>query len=235
MITQPLGEIPEKTQEAIVLHLKRQGELTVSDLCSVLGITSMAVRRHLTGLQKDGLIESRIERQTRGRPTYKYKLTDKAESLFPSGGSTLAVDLLDAVYEQAGHKGVMELLTIRNKKRIERLKTRVNDKTLGERVEEVAKIFSEDGYMTEWEGLPDGNFIIYQRHCAVHDLANQFRQLCLMEPQMMQALLGVKVTREKYILRNDPLCAYLVHAQEQPVELAVDVSVDMPVDVAVET
>lgn len=219
MITQPLGEIPEKTQEAIVLHLKRQGELTVADLCAMLKITSMAVRRHLTGLQKDGLIVSRIERQTRGRPTYKYKLTDKAESLFPSGGSTLAVDLLDAVYEQGGHKGVMELLTIRNKKRIERLRTRVDGKNLAERVEEVAKIFSEDGYMTEWERLNDGNYIIYQRHCAVHDLANQFRQLCLMEPQMMQALLEVKVTREKYILRNDPLCAYVVHTQEKPEEI----------------
>jgi len=224
MITKPLGEIPEKTQEAIVMHLKRQGELTVADLCAHLSITSMAVRRHLTGLQKDGLIESRIERQTRGRPTYKYKLTVKAETLFPSGGSTLAVDLLDAVFEQAGHKGVMDLLTIRNKKRIERLRTRVEGKDLAGRVEEVAKIFSEDGYMTEWESLPDGNFIIYQRHCAVHDLANQFRQLCLMEPQIMQALLDVKVTREKYILRNDPLCAYVVHAAEKPEEFAGDLS-----------
>jgi predicted ArsR family transcriptional regulator len=124
----------------------------------------------------------------------------------------------------------MELLSIRNKKRIERLKARVNDKPLAQRVEEVAKIFSEDGYMTEWEGLPDGNFIIYQRHCAVHDLANQFRQLCLMEPQMMQALLGVKVTREKYILRDDPLCAYLVHASEQPQELTQELNQDLASD-----
>lgn len=214
MITQPLGETPEKTQEAILLYLKRQGELTVADLCNLLGITSMAVRRHLAGLQKDGLVDSRIERQSRGRPTYKFKLTDKAEARFPSGGSTLAVDLLDAVYEQSGHSGVMELLSIRNQKRIERLKARVESKTLAERVEEVAHIFSEDGYMTEWEALPDGNFLIYQRHCAVHDLANQFRQLCFMEPQMIQALLGVKVTREKYILREDPLCAYLIHSHE---------------------
>lgn len=83
MITQPLGDTPEKTQEAILLYIKRQGELTVSDLCTLLGITSMAVRRHLAGLQKDGLVESRIERQSRGRPTYKFKLTDKAESRSP--------------------------------------------------------------------------------------------------------------------------------------------------------
>jgi predicted ArsR family transcriptional regulator len=214
MITQPIGETPEKTQEAVLLYLKRQGELTVSDLCTLLGITSMAVRRHLAHLQKEGLVESRIIRQVRGRPTYHFKLTTKAEALFPSGGSTLAVDLLEAVFEQSGHKGVMDLLNRRNQKRIARFKDRFEGKPIGERVEEISRIFSEDGYMTEWEAIEGGNYIIYQRHCAVHDMANQFRQLCSMEPMMIEALLGVKVTREKYILRDDPLCAYVIHANE---------------------
>ncbi len=214
MITQPIGDTPEKTQEAVLLYLKRQGELTVSDLCTLLGITSMAVRRHLAHLQKEGLVESRIIRQVRGRPTYHFKLTGKAESFFPSGGSTLAVDLLEAVFEQAGHKGVMDLLNRRNQKRIARFKERFEGKTMRERVEAISAIFSEDGYMTEWEAVDGGNFIIYQRHCAVHDMANQFRQLCSMEPMMIEALVGVKVTREKYILRDDPLCAYVIHANE---------------------
>jgi predicted ArsR family transcriptional regulator len=214
MITQPIGLAPDKTQDALLLYLKRQGELTVSDLCTMLGITSMAVRRHLSHLQKEGLIESRMVRQVRGRPTYHYKLSDKAETLFPSGGSTLAVDLLEAVLEQSGQQGVMDLLNIRNEKRIARFRERFEGKAIGERVQEISRIFSEDGYMTEWEAVEDGDFIIYQRHCAVHDMADKFRQLCSMEPKMMEALLGVKVTREKYILRNDPLCAYVVHSKE---------------------
>ena len=214
MITN-LSDSQAKTQEAILLHLKKAGELTVNDLCDMLKITSMAVRRHLVGLQKDGLILSRMVRQERGRPTYKNKLSDKAASLFPQAGSTLALDLLDAIYEQSGSKGVMDLLSIRNKKRLERLKARVENKTLAERVAEVAKIFSEEGYMTEWEALPDGNFIVYQRHCAVHEMADKYRQLCAMEPQMMESLLQVPVTREKYILRNDPICAYVIKPQEQ--------------------
>jgi predicted ArsR family transcriptional regulator len=211
--TQPLGEAPERTQEAVLLHLKRGGELSVGELCKILGITSMAVRRHLASLQKEGLLESRMERQPRGRPTYRYKLTDKAESLFPSGFQNLAIDLLDLVYEQTGHKGVMELLKRRNGRLADRLMWRVENKSVRQRVEEVAKIFCEFGYMTEWETLPDGNFIIYQRHCAVHDLANQYRQLCILEPKLMENLLGMKVTRQQYILQNDPVCGYLVLAE----------------------
>lgn len=215
MITQPLGDAPERTQEAVLHYLKRNGEMTVADLCGMLGITSMAVRRHLGALQKDGLIESRLVKQTRGRPTYRYRLSQKAESLFPSGFQTLAQELLDTVYEAQGHKGVMELLKKRNEKRFQRLESRVEGKTLEERVEEVAKIFSEDGFMTEWEKLPDGNYLIFQRHCSVHDLANKYRQMCVLEPVLMELLLGRKVSRQQYILKDDPVCGYLVDASSE--------------------
>ena len=213
MPTEPLTDVPEKTQEALLLYLRRDGELTVSQLCEVLGVTSMAVRRHLTALQKDGLVESRLEKKSRGRPTFKFKLTGKSESLFPSGFQNLAVDLLDLVFEQSGHKGVMDLLTRRNARLADRLRPRVADKTLDERVEEVSKIFSENGYMTDWKKLDDGNFIIYQQHCAVQELASQYRQLCVLEPRLMEDLLGVKISRTKYMLKDDPACAYLVHSE----------------------
>jgi predicted ArsR family transcriptional regulator len=212
MRTQQLTDVPEKTQEALLLYLKRDGEMTVSQLCELLGVTSMAVRRHLTALQKDGLIVARLEKKLRGRPTYIYKLTEKSESLFPSGFQNLAIDLLDLVFEQSGHKGVMDLLTRRNARLAERLRPRVENKTLGERVQEVSKIFSENGYMTDWKKLDDGDFVIYQQHCAVRDLANQYRQLCILEPRLMEDLLGVKISRTKYMLQDDPVCAYLVHS-----------------------
>ena len=207
MLTQPLPAVPERTQEALLLHLKRGGELTVADLVQLLSITSMAVRRHLTALQQDGLVESRVEKQSRGRPTFKYKLTEKSEALFPSGVQGLAIDLLDIVFEQSGSKGVMELLEKRNAKLAERLIARVENLPIADRVIEVAKIFSENGYMTESKPLEDGNFIIFQRHCAVHDLANQYRQICVLEPKLMEDLLGLKVTREKYMMKDDPVCA----------------------------
>jgi len=215
MITHQLDEKPDSTQDAILIYLKKQGEMGVSELCEVLGITAMAVRRHLTALTSEGLIDSRIVRQSRGRPSYRYKLSEKAESLFPSGFQNLAMDLLDAVFEQQGHKGVMKILEARNQKRSVRLLERVKDKDLKERVKEVSRIFSEDGYMTEWKELPDGNYFIFQRHCALHDVANQYRQVCALEPQLMSSLLGVKVTREKYMLQNDPVCGYIVHSGDE--------------------
>ncbi len=213
MLTPRLEQAPEKTHEALLLYLKKNGEMTVAELCKVLEVTPMAVRRHLASLQKDGWVESKIVKQSRGRPTYHYHLSEKSSSLFPSGFQSLAGDLLDMVFEERGHKGVMEFLSRRNDKLADRLKVRLANKNLSERVAEVAKIFSEDGYMTEWEELPDGNFIIYQRNCALHDLANQYRQVCILEPRLLETLLGTKVNRQQYMLKNDPVCGYLVRRE----------------------
>jgi len=172
------------------------------------------VEARMTGASFHRIDDSGAGASTFGMAARGLFCTAGAATAATGRGSTLAVDLLEAVFETAGHKGVMELLTIRNKKRIERFRERFEGKAIGQRVEEISRIFSEDGYMTEWEAIEGGNYIIYQRHCAVHDMANQFRQLCSMEPMMIQELLGVKVTREKYILRNDPLCAYVVHVNE---------------------
>lgn len=213
MVSSILKESPENTHQAVLFHLKRRSEMTVADLCEVLGITSMAVRRHLSGLQHDGLVECRLERKSRGRPSYIYRLTDKAEALFPSAVNSFALELLDAVYEAKGNEGVMELLSLRNEALLKKLLPRLEPLGFEERIEAVVKIFSENGYMTEFNKLEDGNFFIYQQHCAVHNLATKYRQLCTVENKLLERLLGAKATRQKYIMKNEPVCGYLVSAK----------------------
>lgn len=214
MVTSSLSDNPENTRQAVLFYLKRRSEMTVADLCTVLGITSMAVRRHLVGLQKEGLIECRLVRQSRGRPTYKYRLTAKAESLFPSALNNLAFELLDAVFEARGHEGVMDLLKLRQEALLRKFGPCMQALDLEARVKEVCKIFSDNGYMTEWSQLPDGKFLIYQQHCAVHSLASQYKQICVLETQLIEQLLGVGVLRQQYILNDDPVCGYVVCADD---------------------
>lgn len=209
----PIEEAPRRTRQAVLLHLKEQGEMSIPQLCQALKVTPMAVRRHLTGLKTRGLVAFRVQRQARGRPIMRYSLTKKAWSVFPSNSENLAIDVLDAIRERDGHSGVMDILKRRNEKLLETLRPRMQHKNLRQRVEEVSKIFSENGYMTEWEALPDGAFFIYQRHCAVHNLATQYRQLCILEPKLIEGLLETRVCRTQYMLKDNPVCGYLVGEQ----------------------
>lgn len=209
-LSSKLSANPQSTQEALLWHLKRHGEMTVAKLSELLNVTEMAVRRHLTHLQSNGLVESRLVKQTRGRPNYFYRLGKQASALFPSGTSNLAKDLLQVIEAETGAQGVADLLKKRNDMLVKKLKERLENKGLGERIAEVAKFFSDEGYMTEWEKLPDGDFVMYQKNCALHELANEFRQVCALEPKLIEELLGTKITRKQYILNNDPVCGYLI-------------------------
>jgi predicted ArsR family transcriptional regulator len=210
MLSPQLSATPQNTQEALLWHLKKQGEMTVAQLSGLLNVTEMAVRRHLTHLQGNGLVESRLVKQTRGRPNYFYRLGKQANSLFPSGTESLAKDLLQIVQDELGAKGVTELLKKRNDLLVKKLKTRLENKDLSERIAEVAKFFSDEGYMTEWERLPDGNFVMYQKNCALHELASEYRQICALEPKLIEELLGTKISRKQHMLNNDPVCGYLI-------------------------
>src|ERR1700722_14166151 len=114
MLGAKLDAGPETTQEALLLHLKSEGEMTVAQLSAALKITEMAVRRHLAHLQSKSLVVSRLVNQGRGRPNYLYRLGSQAASLFPSGFDSLAKDILQVVHEEAGPQGVTNLLKKRN-------------------------------------------------------------------------------------------------------------------------
>jgi predicted ArsR family transcriptional regulator len=71
------------TRKVILTMLKTQGPLSVNDMSKQLGITEMAVRRHLNTMERDSLVETKLVRQAMGRPTNVFSLTSAADDLFP--------------------------------------------------------------------------------------------------------------------------------------------------------
>lgn len=88
------------TRREIIHILRTVGPLTVGELGQRLGITHVAVRRHLTSLERDGLVTSVQERLPMGRPTRVYSLTEAADSLFPKKYGALTLELLDFMNQQ---------------------------------------------------------------------------------------------------------------------------------------
>ena len=211
----------DSTRQALLRLLKVRGEMTAVELCKALKITHTALRRHLSLLQSKGFVVSRSYQHGAGRPAYKYRPAATSSAHFPFGYEDLAGNMLDTVFEKHGHPGVMDLLRLNNEHLVNALALRFRGKSLDKRVQEIAKYFAENGYMTEWSALPDGNFFLYHQNCAIYKLANRFRQLCILEPRLIESLLGVKVSRQQYILKNQPICGYLVNAK-RPLALQSD-------------
>lgn len=202
------------TRKVILTMLKTNGALAVSEMAKQLGITEMAVRRHLNTMERDGLIEAKLVRQAMGRPTNLYSLTENADDLFPKKYHHLTLDLLSELVEEAG-EGKVDLLFERRKDRlISRYEGQVSGKTLPERVKTLAEIQNSNGYMVDWTESEDGQFVINEHNCPISQVANQYNHACQCELKMFETLLDADVERVECLVKGGNKCSYVIQKKD---------------------
>jgi len=185
--------------------------MTVAELTRALKLTETAVRRHLQTLIKQGYVTHSLLQGGAGRPAKLYSLTDKvATDYFPTGYEELAARVLDTLHDTGGHQLVLEYLFSSNRMLANKLSAEINSTDLKERVLGLVEFFKTNGYMTNYKELQNGDFFLYNQNCAIYNLANQYRQLCLVELRLIELVTGAKVTRKQYILKGQPVCGYRI-------------------------
>src|SRR5699024_4400622 len=132
-------------------------------------------RRHLNTLERDNLIASKLVRQAMGRPTNVYSLTEEADQLFPRHYSDFALDFLQDIEELEGPEKVKHLFDRREERMSDQYKKQVKGKTLEEKVNQLAELQNEKGYMVEVEEEPrTGNFILKEYNCPISQVAKEY-------------------------------------------------------------
>ena len=205
---------PESTTRRQILELlKRKGEMTAGQLAREIGITSMGVRQHLSGLERDDLVETRVVRQDRGRPAHYFVLTDAAEHLFPIRYGQLAVELLEQIAETDGPEKVDSLFALRTERLETEYKQRMAGQHLAEQVRVLAEIRDREGYMAE-SHLDGDEYILVEHHCPIYEIARRFPKVCQFEQELFERTLDAGVRRDEHKIVGDDRCRYLVRKQD---------------------
>jgi len=191
------------------MMLKSNGSLTVGEISKELGITEMGVRRHLNTLERDGMIKASLVRQSMGRPTNIYSLTDKAEDQFPKAYRQLALDLLDVVVDLDGEKKVKEIFDHREEYLRVRYQPMISGESLKEKVESLLDVQNDKGYMAEIDENDEG-FLIREFNCPIAEIAKKYPEACEGERKLFENLLGVDVINMQCMGRGDRVCAYQI-------------------------
>ncbi len=205
-----LSAMPE-TRQSILGALKKRGELRAEDLAETSGITASGARQHLQSLEMDGLIARREVREGVGRPKLVYKLTPAADALYPRAYSELTNELLE--YVQDDDPALLELIFKRRmRRRIDGAKLRLEPlPTLELRVTELTRILDEDGYLADFEALPDGSYRITEHNCAIFGVAMKYGQACSSEIEFIRAVLpAATVERVAHMIAGAHVCAYAI-------------------------
>ncbi|NOX31669.1 MAG: transcriptional regulator [Actinobacteria bacterium] len=202
-----------ETKRRLVDLLKRSDENKVTDLAAKLGVTDNAVRQHLEDLEASGL----VSRQTipnegrRGRPSSAWRLTDLATELFPDRHADLTVELIEAIREATGEKGLDEVIRVRSKRQLDAYQDLLAHETdLHGRLDALANQRTAEGYLAEVTTLDDGTLLLVEHNCPICDAAANCQNLCREELEIFQAVLGdeVSVERTTHVLAGDQRCSY---------------------------
>jgi predicted ArsR family transcriptional regulator len=197
------------TRREIVEALRRSTGLTADQLAETLGVTAMAVRKHLATLQAEGLLDARLERRPIGRPVYIYALAPAAQGLFPQQYQELTTELIEDLRAIDGEKKVAMLFRRRAERLYEQLAPEVEGRPLPERLTILTDYLDEQGYLAQWESAPDGGFLLKEHNCAIYGVAQCNPEVCACEIDLFRRLLdNAAVEREQHIVDGDHLCCY---------------------------
>jgi predicted ArsR family transcriptional regulator len=201
----------QDTRRKILDLLKKKGPQTVQALGRTLGITSMGVRQQLNALERDGLIQYRVEARGLGRPGYVYMLTGLGDELFPRTYPQFAGSVLETVKLLDGEEGIERIFAKRTDLVQKQYEKRMAGKDLERQVQELAQIRTEEGYMAEWEKVNKDTFLLRENNCAICQIAQQCMQACSYELTLFQRVLPeANVSRESHIIQGDRACTYRI-------------------------
>jgi predicted ArsR family transcriptional regulator len=201
------------SKRKIVERLKR-AEATPGELAAALGLTEAAVRQHLDALESSGFVARTTRPPTgRGRPANVWALTDLARELFPDHHDDLTVDLLDALRRALGDDGLNQVIDARTEAQLAAYRAAIPaGGSVRARVEALARIRTDEGYLAEVVEDADGALVLVEHHCPICVAASACQNLCRSELQLFRSALGddVDVERTQHLLAGDRRCAYRV-------------------------
>jgi DeoR family transcriptional regulator, suf operon transcriptional repressor len=205
----PLAELAP-ARRTLVLALRRAGEARAEDLAAGLGITPSAVRQQLRALAARDLVTHRDERTGPGRPRRLYSLGPAAQALFPSAQGELGSELLGYV-EEEDPALLARVFERRRAARVADAQARLAGHDFAGRVEELAHILDEAGYLARFERCADGSFRITEHNCAILAVARRHGHACSTELSFLREVLpGARVERISHIVSGGHACVYTV-------------------------
>jgi len=204
------------TRQAIIRLLKEWGKGTANQLSKALGISRVAAHQHLDWLKEQGLVQVRVERHGRGRPTEVFSLTELAQELFfPRLYDLFALVALDEVASELGERFLLKIFHRFREQLTERLKEFKGG--LRERVKTVTELLNEQGYFACWEETKDG-FVLSFSNCPIAQISKRFREACISEEEALSKVLATSVIPECNQASGEVKCRYFIPKAKSQVQ-----------------
>ncbi|MBN2677713.1 MAG: winged helix-turn-helix transcriptional regulator [Anaerolineaceae bacterium] len=197
------------SREKILLTLLNHPKANINDLAEAANINAISVRHHLSNLQADNLIRAEEEQHGIGRPRLVYSLTEKGIEQFPTSYLKLAHRLLDQIRASLPDATIKKLFDKIASDIVHDHQESVKLLSMNERLDLIQTLLFDEGFIIEWEKLPD-QYVIHEMSCPYHHIGQNHPEVCSIDQAVITKIMGVSVERIKCILRGDEHCTYSI-------------------------
>ncbi|MEB3167054.1 MAG: iron-sulfur cluster biosynthesis transcriptional regulator SufR [Cyanobacteriota bacterium] len=202
---------PAPTREGVLALLLRQGEATAADLAGTLKVSVQVTRRHLRGLEEEGLVEASPSAEGPGRPSNHWRLTPAGHSRFHDGSETFALSLLQSLSSSMPSETMERLMQRQAEEKAADYRQRIGQGALQQRLERLVELRRNEGYVAELRsdnGDP-GSWLIHEYHCSVMRIAEEFPVVCDQELQLIRHTFpDCRVERVHWRLEEGHSCGF---------------------------
>jgi predicted ArsR family transcriptional regulator len=205
----PVDLIPSETKRRLLELMKRRGEITLDDAMEVIDRARPTLRDHLDQMGRDELVARRSQKQGRGRPSMCYRLTPKANRLFPQREGAVFADFLTYLEEQGQEQLIKDFFESFWDARLDeverRLPTSLDAANARQIVDTLEEILREKGFMPEVN--VDERITVEACNCPFATLVNATELPCSSEACFYETLFE-RVERTCHMPDGDTTCVY---------------------------
>ena len=218
-------------KKKLLYYLKVMQQAGLEELANVMRISRMAVHKHLTVLQKRGLVESIEIRGQVGRPKMVYQLTSQSKTVFPKSYTAIATLAFDFIERNMGKGAIEKVLRERQNELFNQYYERLKGLDFDKRVKELAKIRDEEGYMAESKKIISksrggnnnsanaseqrGKHVLLEYNCPIIHIAEKHWEACSVETELFEKLLDAKIETTHRAAKGDLICKFLIKESKE--------------------
>lgn len=194
--------------------IKHHGQLTIDESVEKMDLAKTTVREHFTQLESDGYIERSYERSGRGRPSLRFRLTQKGNGLYPSYEPEIMREFIRYLQKEGEHGILDDFFTKFWDDRYQKLQKMLEEEQVEseeEKAEVLKKMLDEEGFMPKYSlDKNAGELMVRECNCPFREIIKVTKLPCKLEEEFYRKVFEKNVKRTTYIAEGDFACTYCV-------------------------
>ena len=202
----PTFQLSQNDREMIAL-LRKSPSMTVGELTESMGVTATAIRQRLNRLMMLELVQRTRTSEGRGRPSHQYSLTDKGRKNSANNFGDLAVVLWEEVQKIDDPRTRQRVISGAVERLADKYEAVTAGKSVADRMQSVVNLFADREIPISFE-KNDGLPVIKIEGCPYPTLAEDNREICEMEKELLTRVIGQPIDRCQCRQDGDQCCSY---------------------------